>query len=355
MVIKTIKPEEIYNRSSIFIDVRSPREYQQGKIPGAINLPILDNDERRIVGLTYKKQGIDDAISAGHRIAQLKLDNYFLKVRKIIKNKQAIIYCWRGGLRSRAVAIFLKNKGLSVAQLKGGYRAYRRMVHSYLNIFTPKKPIFVLYGYTGSGKSDLLHYLETLDQPVLDLERLANHRGSVFGGFGLGEQPSQKDFEANLFIRLEELNDAPYIITEGESRKIGRCHLPNKIVEMMKNSFQVLVKSGFNERRKRVEKIYLNHISIEEALEKLEIIAPFLGKSKVLALQKNLANGEFRKVISYILRYYYDPLYYRSSIKEKSFSFSLNLNQNLICATNDLLHFINKTINCEQDVLGAVG
>ncbi|MSR86470.1 tRNA 2-selenouridine(34) synthase MnmH, partial [Candidatus Woesearchaeota archaeon] len=208
-----MKIEDCYGREYVFVDVRSPKEFIEDHIPGAINIPLFSNEERAIVGTLYKQVGKDVAIDKGLEIVGHKLPE-MIQEYQTLKEKRIIVYCWRGGMRSGSVVGLLQSLKFDVVQLENGYKDYRRFVREQLDrVHIPS--LVILYGLTGSGKTEILGKIKN----SIDLEGLAQHRGSIFGDIGL-TQRSQKMFESLLLKRLIELQQEKVVFIEGESRRI---------------------------------------------------------------------------------------------------------------------------------------
>ncbi|WP_416670847.1 tRNA 2-selenouridine(34) synthase MnmH [Egbenema bharatensis] len=174
----------------IILDVRSPAEYEQGHIPGAVSFPLFSNEERAIVGTCYKQQGREQAIELGFEIAGPKCAEFVRRAKGLAPDRLVRVHCWRGGMRSEAIAWILKMAGLRVSVLEGGYKSFRRWV---LSCFDQPKPILILGGMTGAGKTVILQELAVRGAQVLDLEALANHRGSSYGNLGLPPNPAMNN------------------------------------------------------------------------------------------------------------------------------------------------------------------
>ncbi len=215
------------------IDVRAPIEFEQGHIPNAINLPILDNENRKLVGTCYKQNGHEAAVILGYKLVGPQFYLLVKQAYKLFPNKKIIINCYRGGLRSRIMANLLSTAGFEVYLLQGGYKKFRHWVLSTLNEPYQFK---VLGGYTGSGKTVILKELVTKNIQVLDLEGLANHRGSAFGNLGMPEQPTNEMFENLIAVQLQKFDTKKTIWVEDESSLIGRCKVPKPIYENMRKS-----------------------------------------------------------------------------------------------------------------------
>ncbi len=206
------------------IDVRSPGEFEKAHIPGAINIPLFENDERAKVGTRYKHVGKDSAVILGLEIVGPKLASFVKKVKKIAPNKEVLVHCWRGGMRSGSFAWLLETAGFQVNTLKGGYKAYRNLV---LEIFEKPLNLIIVGGKTGSAKTETLYELAKNGEQVIDLEGLANHKGSAFGAIGQAKQPSTEYFENMLFNIIQSFDLTAVIWIEDESKNIGTCNIPN--------------------------------------------------------------------------------------------------------------------------------
>jgi len=227
--------EALQRKKACFIDVRSEGEFAEGAIPGAINIPLFNDEERARIGTTYKQVGTEEAKMLGLEIAGPKLPALFEQIKNISKDKEVILYCWRGGMRSKYTASILNTLGLDVKRIQGGYKAYRRYVYNYLDREIIPHKCIILHGLTGVGKTFVLQKLLTMGYPVLDLEHLARHRGSTYGKIGLPPSPSQKDFEAQIVKSLVEAEDKGIIIAECESRRVGNLIVPPAVINQMFN------------------------------------------------------------------------------------------------------------------------
>ncbi|MCS7036640.1 MAG: tRNA 2-selenouridine(34) synthase MnmH [Saprospiraceae bacterium] len=205
-------------------DVRSPSEYAQGHIPGALNLPLFTDEERARVGTLYKQQGAEPAFLLGLRLVGPKLEDFVRAARKAAPQRQLAVHCWRGGQRSQSMAWLFRQAGFEVVTLEGGYKRYRQ--HVLDGFERTELPLLVLGGKTGSGKTKVLRALQHMGEQVLDLEALAHHKGSSFGAIGEAPQPTSEQFENNLFDAIKSFDLRRRIWVENESRSIGRIYLP---------------------------------------------------------------------------------------------------------------------------------
>jgi len=296
-----MKIEDVYGKEYLFIDVRSPAEFAEDHIPGAVNIPLFSNEERAIVGTMYKQIGKDVAINKGLEIVSHKLPEMIAEYKKL-KGKLCV-YCWRGGMRSGSVVSLLASLQFDVVQLENGYKDYRRFVREQLDaVGIP--PMMVLYGLTGSGKTEMLQQLPN----SLDLEGLAQHRGSIFGDVNLSPR-TQKMFESLLLQRLFALRNEKSIFVEGESRRIGPVVIPLSIWNAMQKGTKVKVVCSQEQRVDRLYTEYCDNFQTEKMKEKIHAIEKYLGKKQADALCLMLDRGEIRAVIEKILTEYYDKLY----------------------------------------------
>ena len=316
--MKTI--EEVFGKDYTFVDVRSPKEFAEDHIPGAINIPLFDNEERAIVGTLYTKTSREAAIDKGLEIFSEKLPDMVKKYKEL---KQAIcIYCWRGGMRSRAVVSLLKSIGFDVIQLERGYKDYRRYVREQLaKVKIP--PMIILYGLTGSGKTEILEQLNN----SLDLEGLAEHRGSIYGDIHLNPN-SQKMFESLLLKRLIELRDEERIFVEGESRRIGRILITDSVWASMQKATKVKVISPIEERVERIHRIYCDNFNKEKFSEKTMAISKHIGKKKAEEIVQLIQAGRIKEFIEMILLEYYDKLY-AHTVDTKEYAYEIKNKEDL--------------------------
>lgn len=299
---KTINIQSFFEtRNNIpLIDVRSPSEFKKGHIPGAINLPLFDNEERAKVGTLYTQTGKLTAILKGLDIVGPKQTEMAKRAIKISKNKKLCIHCWRGGMRSESVAWLLTLVGLECEILEGGYRAYRRYIKSE---FSKPWKFLVIGGMTGSGKTELIQNLAKKNEQVIDLEGLANHKGSAFGGIGKGNQPSTEQFENNLYEEFLDLEIGLEIWIEDESKSVGRVNIPDEIFLSMRKSTVIEIRMKKELRVQRLVKEYagLNTKHLTEAILRIQ---KRLGGLNTKTSLKAIETGDFKKAIELVLMYY---------------------------------------------------
>ncbi|TVY06701.1 tRNA 2-selenouridine(34) synthase MnmH [Paenibacillus cremeus] len=293
-------------RELALIDVRSPGEYQDFTIPGSLNIPLFTNEERSEIGTIYKQVSIQSAKDRGLEIVSAKLPA-FIKQFEAIEPRKAV-FCWRGGMRSRTSATLLSLMGIRVYRLSGGIRAYRQWVVSALESFEFKPKVIVIGGNTGTGKTAILHKLAELGHPVLDIEKLAGHRGSIFGQIGL-KPYNQKTFESMLVHELLQLGDQPYIVMEAESRRIGKVVMPEFLVQAKENGQLIMLEMPMEERIRHIMADYLPHDRKEECLAAFEHIRRRIHTPIAATIERHMLMNQFEEAVALLLEYYYDPRY----------------------------------------------
>jgi len=291
--------------NTIFVDTRTSNEFENGHINNSINIPIFDNEERAEIGYVYKQISKEDATELGLETASIKLPKFYSKLKEY-KDKKIIIYCARGGMRSKTISITMSLMGLDVYQLEGGFKSYRNFILNYFDKYNPK--FNVLSGNTGSGKTLVLKELIKKDIPVIDLEGMANHRGSIFGDIGLGATETQKNFEAKLFDKLYKYENTKVFI-ESESRKIGNIIIPENIHKGIVEGNIINIISAIKVRVKRIEEEYINSNFKEEFVPRLEKIKRFMSNEDYETIKKNILEDKLAIAIEIILINYYDVLY----------------------------------------------
>ena len=296
------------------IDVRTPAEFAEDHPPGAINCPVLDDAQRVEVGTLYKQVSPFAAKKIG---AAYVAENVARHLRERFldrpKSWRPLVMCWRGGERSGAMTHILRRVGWDAQQLDGGYKAYRRLVVDTL-VEQPRDFAFqVVCGATGSGKSRILHALAQRGEQVLDLEDLACHKGSVLGVLPDADQPSQKAFETRLLAALAGLDPAHPVFVEAESRKIGRLHLPDTLLEGLRAGACIEVEAEFSARVEFLLRDYDYFLAAPDWLnQRLDALRPLQGHETVKRWQDLARSGAWRQLVSELLGQHYDPLYRRS-------------------------------------------
>lgn len=295
--------EALKLKDAVIIDTRSPVEFEKDRVPGAVNIPILDNEERKVVGIMYKENP-DEATKKGYEYYNKKLPRMTEELKKPDKDKNIIIYCWRGGMRSQTITKLVADLGFNAFLLEGGYRAYRRYVRVQLEKYEPPFTFIVLYGLAGSGKTELIKQLN----PSIDLEGLAQHRSSNFGGIGLKPR-KQKLFESLLFKRLKELEKEKVVFIEGESHKVGKVFIPNSVFKAMKKGVAVRVDCSIENRAKQIVKDYFTHGEEDKIREIIVYLKPHLSAKVVEHLLKLMDEKNYEEVSKILLTDYYDSKY----------------------------------------------
>jgi len=304
-----LQTEELLNMYSSLpmLDVRSEGEYAQGHIPGAINMPLFNNEERAVVGTLYKQTGKEAALEKGLEFVGPKMASMVRQAREIAgASKKIALYCWRGGMRSGSIAWLLETAGLEVFLLQGGYKAYRRAV---LELFDQPLPLKILGGYTGSAKTEILQEMKTMGVQVIDLEALAHHKGSAFGALGQPQQPTSEQFENELYRQLCQMDLSQPIWMEDESRNMGKVYLPQQLYRRIQECSMYFIERPL---KVRVE-FLMQHYGIfpisalEEAIHKIK---KRLGDELFRYILEQLHAGNLRDVCTKLLNYY-DRAYYR--------------------------------------------
>lgn len=290
----------------VLIDVRSPSEFREATIPGSYNIPLFDDAERAEVGTIYKQISNQAAKKRGLEIVSAKLPNFIEDFQGI--EGQKVVFCWRGGMRSKTTATLLSLMDVHVCRLQGGVRAYRKWIVDQLEKIEVKAEPIVLNGFTGSGKTVILHKLEEMGHPVLDLEGIANHRGSIFGQIGL-EPNNQKSFDALLVEKLIELQNAPYILFEAESKRIGKATMPQFLVDKKEQGFQVFVDMPVDERVRHIIEDYQPENHHAECLEAFRKIKNRIHTPIAAQIDADLSSGDYASGVRLLLEHYYDPRY----------------------------------------------
>ncbi len=299
------------------VDVRSPSEYAEDHLPGAINLPVLDDAERAQVGTLYKQVSPFEAKRVG---AALVARNIARHVEGPLAGKtrgwRPLVYCWRGGKRSGALAHVLREIGWDARTLEGGYKAYRRQVVESLERLPRRFRLRVVHGVTGSGKSRLLAALAEAGAQVLDLEALAEHRGSVLGALPDRPQPSQKMFESRLLEVLGALDPARAVFVEGESRRIGQVQLPGALIETMRGAACLRLEANLDTRVALLLDEYRHFFADRAALDaQLDCLVDLHSRATVDEWKALAGRGDWRALVLRLLEEHYDPAYRHSATR----------------------------------------
>ncbi len=312
--MQIVGPEDFLQlkKSNPLVDVRSPAEYLEGHIPGAFNIPIFDDHERAVVGTIFKKMGRIPAIEKGLEIVGPKMAGFVREAGRLAVSGQLLVHCWRGGMRSDSMAWLFERIGIQCSILEGGYKSYRNfLLEKVGNIHQ----LIVIEGFTGSGKTEILSCLKALGEQVIDLEGIAKHKGSVFGGIGQPAQPSTQQFQNNLFDEILQLDLSKRVWVEGESQTIGRVFLPDPFWDKMNIARNIEI---FVPREDRIVRLVNEYGSLSNELMENSIrnITKRLGDQQTNDILKSYLSGDLSTVAGNLLEYY-DKTYLFSREKYK--------------------------------------
>jgi tRNA 2-selenouridine synthase len=299
------------------IDVRTPAEFAEDHIPGAVNRPVLSDEERARVGTIYKQISTFDGRKIGAALVSRNIAHHIEQhFAQQPRTWRPLIYCWRGGKRSDAMVHILSEIGWDAHRLAGGYRAYRRTVVAELPRLARRFDLRVICGLTGSGKSRLLLHLERLGAQVLDLERMAAHRGSVLGNLPGQPQPAQKMFESRIWAALSGLDPARPVFVESESKRIGALHIPDELMAAMWASPCVRLECEMALRVQLLCAEYQHFVTQPDALgAQLDCLIPLHGRAGIERWKQMAGRGQFDGLVTELLEQHYDPAYARSILK----------------------------------------
>lgn len=312
---RRIEISQAFNTFDDILDVRSPAEYADDHLPGAISVPVLNDEERARIGTLYKQVSPFAAKKLGAALIARNISQH-LEEKFIDKPKswRPLVYCWRGGMRSGAMAHILAQVGWHTSQLDGGYKNYRRHVLTELETLPGRLDFCVIAGGTGSGKSHLLQALANQGAQVLDLEKLAQHRGSLLGRLPDQRQPSQKTFETRLWEALRTFTADRPVYVEAESRKVGVLSVPSVLIERMRASACVSIEAPLGARVKFLMEDYIHFLDNPALLtERLSLLVEMHGREVTSRWCQMAWQGEWEALVTELLTSHYDPAYKRSS------------------------------------------
>jgi tRNA 2-selenouridine synthase len=296
------------------LDARSPAEYAEDRLPGAINTPVLDDAQRALVGTIYKQQSAFEAKRVGAPLAARNISQH-IEERFADKPRdwRPLVYCWRGGGRSGSLVHVLRQVGWDAQRLDGGYKAFRRQVVADLDRMPASHRFHVICGATGSGKSRLLEALGEAGAQVLDLEVLAAHRGSVLGDLPDAPQPSQKAFETAIWAALSAYDPQRPVYVESESKKVGNLRVPDVLITRMRDARCFRLEADEATRVALLLEDYAHFVARPGALvEKLECLRGLHGAERIEDWKSHLARGAWDALVRDLLESHYDPAYRRS-------------------------------------------
>ncbi len=330
MAIEKLHIEQFFElaKQHPVIDVRSPGEYKHAHIPGAHSLPLFTDEERKVVGTAYKQQSREQAIKIGLDFFGPKMRKMVEEVESLVNSRESgsdseltthdsrlvLLYCWRGGMRSAGVAWLLDLYGFKVFTLIGGYKKFRNYV---LDTFKLPYQLNIIGGYTGSGKTELLKSLQQKGEKVIDLEAIANHKGSAFGNIGMPNQPTQEMFENIVSCELRKYSEIPpsggggaAIWLEDESQRIGLVNIPGDLWKSMRQSPVYFLDIPFEERLKHIVQEY-GQLDPEKVIAAITRISQKLGNLNTKTAILLLKEGKIIESFDILLKYY-DKLYFKS-------------------------------------------
>jgi tRNA 2-selenouridine synthase len=299
------------------LDARSPSEFAEDHLPGAISCPVLDNAERALVGTTYKQQSAFEAKRLGAPLVSANIARIVAtRFADRPRGWRPLVYCWRGGSRSGSLTHVLRQVGWDARQLEGGYKACRKQVVADLETLPERFEFRIVCGATGSGKSRLIEAFARVGAQALDLERLAAHRGSLLGELPGAPQPTQKAFETALWVALSGFDPARPVFVEAESRKVGELRVPAALIHRMRRSPCLRLEADMPVRVDLLMDDYAHFVGDPGALvAKLECLAPLHGSERVQAWKALVGAGRWRELVADLLGSHYDPAYLRSTTR----------------------------------------
>ena len=327
----------------VLVDVRSNGEYEEFTIPGAVNIPIFNNEERSTIGTIYKNESIEKAKKIGIQMVSAKLLELYEKFSELKNDyKEIIIFCERGGMRSSSLWSLFNAIGLKVTKLEGGYKGYRASINENLPKLIEEVTFVMLHGHTGTGKTQLLQQLGQKGLDVLDLEGYANHRGSLLGDVGLPEKVSQKKFDALVFEKLRR-RKSNYVLIEAESGRIGNVIIPQYMHNKMKQGIHIMVEGSLEARAQRiVEEYIVNDKSKQEILDALDRLGKYMGAKKTAHIIALVEAENYIEASKELMLIHYDPLYAKG---QQRYDFSLIVNSDhMEAAADDIEGFVNKIL-----------
>jgi len=301
----------------LIIDVRSPAEFALDHIPGAVNYPVLNNEERAQIGTLYKQVSPFAAKKLGAALVSKNIAEHIEShLLELPREWRPLIYCWRGGERSGAFTHILNRIGWKAMQLESGYQGFRRTVIDGLEQFANAFTFQVICGMTGSGKTRVLQEIGALGAQILDLEGLAVHRGSVLGNEPNAEQPSQKGFETALWNALRNLDPSKPVFVESESKKVGGLHVPDALMEKIRNGICIELRSSAQTRVSWLILEYHHFLTdTDNFKQKLGLLTTHYGKVQIAKWNEAIDAGNFADLVEELLVKHYDPSYQSSIVR----------------------------------------
>jgi tRNA 2-selenouridine synthase len=324
-MLKNIDYQSIEKDECCFIDVRSPKEYEESTIPGAVNIPLFDNEERHEIGYVYINESVEKAKKMGIEAVSKKLPQIYDEVHALDKqHKKLVFFCARGGMRSSSLCSLLSTLGINAFRLNGGYKGYRKFINEALPKANEGITYLVLHGKTGVGKTEILKELDSRGYDVLDLEYSANHRGSILGNVGLGAPRSQKAFESIVYGILSE-RKSDFVFVEAESKRIGDVIIPDFIHRSMVKGCHILIEADLDFRARLLTKEYTKEEQCKEEISDcLNSLGKYISNENISKYKKMVAQGNFEEAAKELMVKYYDPMYL-SEIKKYNYKLTVDV------------------------------
>lgn len=326
-------------KNYILIDARSPKEFLEQGIPGSINIPALLDEERAEVGTAYSKISQEKAKEIGIQKISKRLPEIFRNINELSKQyNNLVFYCSRGGMRSGTLEVLFNTLGFKTMKLKGGYKSYRQYILKRIEEINRKKFYIVLHGRTGEGKTKILEKLEEKGFSVLNLEKIANHKGSFFGGICEEKSQSQKRMDSEIFNKLY-LDKKGYFLVESESKRIGNVYIPETIYNSILNGKHLFIKTTMENRLKTIMEDYAD-ANLDELEKCLFKVSRYISREKYKEYHELLTKKEFKKFGELLMKEYYDPLYDRGINK---YNYELEIEyQNVEEAVEIIVDYLDK-------------
>ena len=308
-MLKTIEYRELQG-NYVLIDVRSPSEFKEATIPGAINIPLFSDEDRKNIGYVYVNESVDKAKQMGIEAVSRRLPEIYEEIAALYKNHgRLVFFCARGGMRSCSITALCNSLSIKAFRIKGGYKGYRDFINQELPKVNQDIKYIVFHGKTGIGKTEILKCLKARGCDVLDLEEAANHRGSLLGSVGLGEQTSQKQFESLVYEELKK-RKSNYVFVEGESRRIGNIIISQCIFDSMRNGIHILGEAEISYRAKILVNEYTKMENCkEEILLALDKMSRYMSEDNITRFRQLVAEEQYEEVATELMIKYYDPMY----------------------------------------------
>lgn len=326
-------------KNYILIDVRSPKEFEEEPIPGAVNIPSLLDDERAEVGTAYVRVSKEKAKEIGIEKISKRLPLIFKEINSLSKEYDKLVfYCARGGMRSTTLEVLFNSLGYKTFKLQGGYKAYRQFILNAIEEKNKGIKYIVIHGRTGEGKTKILEKLQEKGCSVLNLEKIADHKGSFFGGLCEKRKQSQKRFDGEIFDAVIK-NEKKYFLAESESKRIGDIYVPECVYDSIVNGIHIFVSTTMENRVKIIMEDY-SSASIESLEECLLKVARYISKERYKKYHTMLIEGKIAELSEVLMKEYYDPLY---DVGIDKYQYDLNIHyENIDEAVDKIIEFLKE-------------